>query len=213
MKDKGDPEELHNLANDVRWILKKNDGAVRRNPEITKDLVSARDKADKKYEELTRNNESYLWYFPNGQHATIETSTSPDSSPTDGWGSSAMLYALMEGVAGIVDEYKLYQKVRLSPRWISAGCNDVAVCNAYGASGASIEYTYSHDEGKKEFELEIKGKGEITLHLLLPKGKKAAGVWVNGKAIKHKTTRVEESPYADARFAVRNKAAVQIHYV
>jgi len=54
-----------------------------------------------KYEQLTANNETYLWYFPDGRKSTVETSTSPDASPTDGWGSSAMLYALFEGLAGL----------------------------------------------------------------------------------------------------------------
>ena len=56
-----------------------------------------------RYEELSAGNETYLWYFPDGRHATKETSTSPEAYPTDGWGASAMLYALMEGLAGVVD--------------------------------------------------------------------------------------------------------------
>jgi len=91
-----------------------------------------------KYEQLTANNETYLWYFPDGRKSTVETSTSPDASPTDGWGSSAMLYALFEGLAGIVDEGKLFQSVRLSPRWLAAGRSEASVCVTYGASGASF---------------------------------------------------------------------------
>ena len=166
-----------------------------------------------KYEALTVNNESYLWYFPNGQHATVETSTSPDASPTDGWGSSSMLYALIEGLAGIVDRHKLFQKISLSPRWIAAGRDEVKAGVSYGASHASFEYTFTHDAGKKFIECELKGNANVDLHLLLPKGTKAIGVRVNGRKVKHKNVRVEESPYVDANFVLKKKVKVQVRYV
>ncbi len=165
-----------------------------------------------KYEALTVNNESYLWYFPNGEHATLETSTSPDASPTDGWGSSSMLYALIEGLAGIVDKHKLYQQVSLSPRWIAAGRDEVQVGVSYGASGAAFGYTYTHDAAKKRIECEVKGNAAVALHLMLPKGTKASEVKVNGRKVKHKNVRIEESPYADANFVVKKKAIVQVYY-
>jgi len=165
-----------------------------------------------KYEELTRNNESYLWYFPDGRHATVETSTSPDASPTDGWGSSAMVYALMEGLAGVEDEQKLFQYVRLSPRWIAAGRDEAIVQCVYGASGAFIEYEFEHDVTRKEITLHLKGKAKIDLHLLLPSGAKATEVRVEGKKVRHRNVRVEDSPYVDVSFSLRGKCAVQATY-
>ena len=165
-----------------------------------------------KYEELTSNNESYLWYFPDGQHATIETSTSPDASPTDAWGSSAMLYALIEGLAGIVDQHKLFQNVRLSPRWIAAGRNEATIRCVYGASGASFQYSYLHNVEQKRFELQLEGRSDVSLHLLLPKGARATSVKVNGKRIKHRNSTVEQSSYADAQFPVGKRTAVEVEY-
>ncbi|MBI3787000.1 MAG: hypothetical protein HY276_01980 [Ignavibacteriales bacterium] len=164
------------------------------------------------YEELTKNNESYLWYFPNGQHATIETSTSPDASPTDAWGSSAMLYALMEGLAGVVDMQKLFKHVTLAPRWIAAGSDEASACCVYGASGASFEYSFSHNASGKNITLELQGTSVVDLHALLPKGAKATGVTVNGKKLQFKNSRVENSPYVDARITLKKKAAVEIRY-
>ncbi len=165
-----------------------------------------------KYEELTRSEESYLWYFPNGEHATLETSTSPDSSPTDGWGSSAMLYALMEGLAGIVDQHKLYTSVRISPRWLAAGCNEASACAAYGASGASIEYSFVHDPVKRTIAMDIAGTAAVALHLLLPNGMRAKKVLVNGKAVAHKNEKIEQSPYVNSSFTVKKNASVLVHY-
>ena len=164
------------------------------------------------YEELTRGNESYLWYFPDGRHATIETSTSPDASPTDGWGSSAMLYALIEGLAGVEDVHKLYQRVRLSPRWVAAGRDEVQVQCVYGASGASIAYRYGHHRSKKTIEFQIEGTAEATVHLLLPQGHKAAEVRANGKKIKFENVQVEDSPYIDLRLDVRKRSVIEITY-
>jgi len=158
-----------------------------------------------KYEELTRGRESYLWYFPDGTHATEETSTSPEAVPTDGWGSSAMLYALVEGLAGIVDEHKLFQRVRLAPRWMAAGVNEAEVTVPYGPSGAAFSYRYAHDPAQRTIELWLGQKGELGLHLLLPRGARATTVKVNGRTIRHVNGNVEESPYVDAEIPVKQK--------
>jgi hypothetical protein len=165
-----------------------------------------------KYEELTRNEETYLWYFPDGRHSTVETSTSPDASPTDGWGSSAMLYALVEGLAGIVDEFKLFQKIRLSPRWLAAGRNEASVRAAYGASGATFAYSFEHRESTKTIKLGLHGNTSAHLHILLPKGTSAAHVDVGGRKIRLVNNRVEESPYVDADLDVKKNAVVHIQY-
>jgi hypothetical protein len=165
-----------------------------------------------KYEKLTANNESYLWYFPDGQHATEETSTSPEAIPTDGWGSSAMLYALLEGLAGIVDTDRLFRRVRLSPRWESARSESADVSAAYGPSGASFAYSYAHDKGKKTIELNLRGESFVELHLLLPQGVKARTLRYNGRSLRFSRARVEGSFYLDAQMVLRKKGKVVVAY-
>jgi hypothetical protein len=165
-----------------------------------------------KYEGLTKNDETYLWYFPDGRHSTVETSTSPDASPTDGWGSSAMLYALVEGLAGIVDQHKLFQRVRLSPRWIASGRNEASACASYGASGASFEYTYEHRESARTIELKLYGDSSVQLHVLLPGGTKARKVSINGRNARFINSRVEQSPYVDAETILKKNSVIIIQY-
>ncbi len=165
-----------------------------------------------KYEKLTRNNETYLWYFPDGRPASIETSTSPDASPTDAWGSSAMLYGMMEGLAGIVDNYKLYRKVSVAPRWIGAGLDQADVECVYGASGASFGYDFRHDGRKGKIDLKLRGKAEVDLHVLLPKGCRASRVQVNGRTVRHKNVKVEQSKYVDAKLRINKPAIISITY-
>ncbi len=165
-----------------------------------------------RYAELTSGGESFLWYFPDGTHATLETSTSPDASPGDTWGSSAMLYALVEGLAGIVDAGKLYKTVSLSPRWEAAGTDEAAIRCTYEASGSSFEYSYAHDRAQKKIGLEIPGKSNVALHLLLPSGTRAESVKVNRKSVRFTRSRVEGSPYVDAALSIGKKAVIEVGY-
>lgn len=53
MKEKADLEDLKNLGEDLRGVIQRHPDAVRHNPDITKDIVSARDKAIQRYKEIT----------------------------------------------------------------------------------------------------------------------------------------------------------------
>ena len=165
-----------------------------------------------KYDQLTHDNETYLWYFPNGQHATRETSTSPEAYPTDGWGSSAMLYALIEGLAGIVDTHKCFERVTLSPRWVAAGQNEAEVVAAYAASGASFGYHFRHDAARSAISIEVQGKGEVRLHVLLPPNTRGSAVRVNGRSIPSRGVKIEPSSYVDASARVRGSARIDVSY-
>src|SRR4029078_779037 len=61
-------------------------------------------------------NASYLWYYPAGNPGK----SGPETLPSDGWGASAMLAALLEAAAEIENQGARYQDVQLSPRWPAA---------------------------------------------------------------------------------------------
>jgi hypothetical protein len=164
------------------------------------------------YETLTQCGESFLWYFPDGRHATIETSTSPDASPTDSWGSSAMLYALMEGLAGVVDLDRLFRRVRLSPRWCACASMEASVNAVYAASGAGIGYRFEHDAASKTIRLDFEGEARIDLHLLLPRGTRARSAVRDGRTIQFRNTFVEASPYMDAKFRLDGVSSIEVRY-
>ena len=50
---KGDPEDLRKLAEDLKWCIRKHPDAIQNNPDIAKDIVNARDKADAKFRQVT----------------------------------------------------------------------------------------------------------------------------------------------------------------
>ncbi len=155
------------------------------------------------FELIDRTGESYLWYFPNGKAPTAEESTSPEALPTDGWGSSAMAAAFIEGLAGINDEAGRFEFIDLRPRWFSAGVNEADVRVSYAASGASFGYSFRHyaDEGRILLEVEP-GNHSVRVDILIPEG-----VHIE------ETVRFEDDPYLRNAFIFRDGTHVKAHFV
>jgi hypothetical protein len=164
----------------------------------------------RRYHDLVaESGETYLWYFPDGTPATVETSTSPEAQPTDGWGSSAMLWALVEGLAGVEDRSSLYRRARLSPRWLAGGVQRASVRVGYACSGASVGYVFAREGDRIRLEVTAESS-DIAFHVLLPEGAEAATVSVGGREIAFENVLVEESPYVDFEAAVSGTAPVVI---
>jgi hypothetical protein len=159
---------------------------------------------------IAEKGETYLWYFPDGTPSSMETSTSPDAEPTDGWGSSAMLYALVEGLAGIEDLFKEFRRVKLAPRWHAAQVNQASVKVSYAISGQGIQYNYILDG--KSLTLDITGNNtDVSFHILIPcKPKK---IMVNGIEKNCTVNNIEESVYADFQAYVEKQLHIVIDLI
>lgn len=163
---------------------------------------------------IFKTGETYLWYFPDGSPSTEETSTSPDATPTDGWGSSAMLLGLIRGLAGIIDHGRLFSHVQIAPRWLAAGEHEASVKLGYEASGASLGYEFRHDAGTQTITLNIEAENSLVdLHVLLPAGKKVNEIRYDGEVIATETSFVKASAYADASVMVQDSADITITYL
>ncbi|MGD8699035.1 MAG: hypothetical protein PVJ43_07075 [Gemmatimonadales bacterium] len=166
----------------------------------------------KRYHALVaEKGESYLWYFPDGTAASVETSTSPEAQPTDGWGSSAMLYALIGGLAGVEDEGACFDRVRLSPRWPAAGVEEAEVRAVYPCSGSRFGYTYRLGAAGIELMVEAEG-ADVRFHALLPSGASVRAVRVGGEESGHRSAPVRESRYVDFTARVRGATKVEIDF-
>ena len=162
------------------------------------------------YDLISASRETYLWYFPDGSPSSAETSTSPEATPTDGWGSSAMLYGFLEGLAGVEDRLSLFERARLSPRWLSAGVERADVQVSYESSGASIRYIIAYQ--KEHVSLEVRtSSSEVSFHVLLPEGLAADSVSVDGRDVEFKNVRIEKSHYVDFVVKINKKAEIRIH--
>ncbi len=164
-------------------------------------------------EMIAESGETYLWYFPDGTASDVASSTSPDATPTDGWGSGAMLYAAVEGLCGIEDLEHSYRRVRCAPRWVAADEAEATVEVGYAASGAGFGYTYVHDADARTIRLRFASDADVELHLLLPPGTRPDAVTWAGEEASFEATTVEASVYADAAGAVLAGSQVEVRYV
>jgi len=153
--------------------------------------------------------ESYLWYFPDGRPCSVETSTSPDAQPADGWGSSAMAWALLEGLAGVTDRGRAFDAVRLAPRWEAAGVTRAEVSVGYAASGASVAYRYDRIGTRISLDVETAG-AQLDWHVLLPAGCRATAARFDGRDTAVANVPIESSPYADGSCRVQGAARIEI---
>ena len=161
---------------------------------------------------IAESGESYLWYFPDGTASTPETSTSPDAQPTDGWGSSAMLWAFTEGLCGVVDQEHSYRRVRCAPRWAATDERTADVRLSYAASGAGFGYRYTHDAEACTIGLTFDAEAEVALHLLLPDGAATGTVVWAGEAVPSSVSTVEASVYLDAAGTAAPGTDVEVRY-
>jgi hypothetical protein len=153
---------------------------------------------------------SYLWYFPDGTPSSPETSTSPEAFPSDAWGSSAMLYAFLEGLAGVEDRLSLFQNVQLSPRWISADVGEADVQVAYKSSGARLGYYFRKKDDRIHLEVQS-DQAEILFHILLPPDLEAKHIRVGGEDTAFKNLMIQSSPYVDFSADIFGETSVEIH--
>lgn len=120
----------------------------------------------------------------------------------DNWGAAAVVYALIEGLAGIKDTGVAFDEALLAPRWESAGVKHVKATAKYESSGGYLSYKYSIHRDKKNIDLIFTGNAKkITVKILLPANKQASSATVNGKNMNISHERIEDSQYAT--FAVK----------
>jgi hypothetical protein len=132
----------------------------------------------------------------------------------DNWAAAAVVYAVVEGLAGVVDADVAYRVAAVSPRWPAAGTNSATVTVHYPASNGYVSYDYRHDPAKREIALTVTGSGDkARCHVLLPAGVAAATAVTDGTtAVAFTTLRVESSAYCEFGLALPGPRVVRIRY-
>ena len=163
---------------------------------------------------IAAKGETFLWYFPDGTASSIESSTSPDAMPTDGWGSSSMLHGFLEGLVGVQDQGCRLDTVRLCPRWSAAGLSAAEARVGYEASEAFFGYRYEETADGIGLELERAGppQGTVELHLLLPPGATVHSLTSGGASLDFRESTVGASRYLDATLGLARDARLQVRF-
>jgi hypothetical protein len=113
----------------------------------------------------------------------------------DNWSGGTVMYALIEGLAGVKDVATGMTQVRLSPRWSVAAEPEVKVIARYGTAEGYIAYTQTTHGNT--IRLTLTGSGTAAqLRVLLPPTAAKATATLNGKPAATSIERVEQSTYA-----------------
>jgi hypothetical protein len=117
----------------------------------------------------------------------------------DCWSQAAVYHAIAEGLGGIEDEGRAFDRIRIAPRWAATESDRAEVVLHYPASGAYAAHRYHRDPRRHRLVLEIAGAfHEARIHALLPPGAgKIASVTVDGRETPFETVKIERSRYAD----------------
>jgi hypothetical protein len=158
---------------------------------------------------VSKTGKTYLWYFPDGTPSTVENSTSPEASPTDGWGSSAMCWALTEGLAGVVDRGRGFDRASVSPRWLAAGVEEAEVQIGYECSGRGIGYQVRVRPDRIVLEVGAAGS-DVNFHVLLPGDAGVQAVRLGGHDVPFRMETVGLSRYADFEGRIDREARFDI---
>jgi len=132
----------------------------------------------------------------------------------DNWAAAAVVYALVEGMAGVVDRSQAFQRALVAPRWPATGTDEAKVVVHYPASGGYVAYQYRHDPRSHQISLLVTGSGvEAECHVLLPSGVDSVrSVSAGEQAIRYSTSRVESSDYADFTISLPGPTSVVLRY-
>ncbi|MBR0459025.1 MAG: hypothetical protein IJJ26_07295 [Victivallales bacterium] len=113
------------------------------------------------------------------------------------WSGAEIMSAMTRGLAGIVDESKLFQDVTISPRFAAAGEDHAVVRLEYPASGAFCEYEWrSTDQQKKVCFTLASQHRNCRLRLYAPAGMLPKQAWKNGNDCPFAVETVGQSHYA-----------------
>ena len=118
----------------------------------------------------------------------------------DNWSGGTTMYALVQGLGGVMDARgaTAMRRLRLSPRWAATDAKDVRFTARYPASGGYVAYHYRHDPAARQVRLTLTGSGDdAQLRVLLPDAATGvASTTIDGRPTRATVETVEASRYA-----------------
>lgn len=149
---------------------------------------------------VKEDGEVYFLYNP-ADGKSISASIGPSA-----WGAAALLNAIDEGLAGVVNTGFGYDEMAFSPRWPVTPYRNVRYLTGYEAFGRTVDYRHVRSEAGMRYRVESPAK-TIRAHLLLPSGKTPGELLVNGRRVGFTVSAVDESRYLDVVVAPQNGLA------
>ena len=113
------------------------------------------------------------------------------------WCAAEIMNAECTGLAGVVDNGKLFEHVTLSPRFAAAKEKRAYVKLVYPASDASVEYEFNADYDAKRLDFQLVSNHQTAnLRMYVPDGAKPTSASINGQAVDFQDETIGKSHYA-----------------
>lgn len=113
------------------------------------------------------------------------------------WCGAEVMNAMTSGLAGVVDNCKLFKDVTISPRFAAANEKRAYVRLEYAASGASVEYEWRSFDEQSKVEMHLKScHDSCKVRMYAPRGKQPFKALCNGVEIGFEKEKVAGSSYA-----------------
>ncbi len=133
----------------------------------------------------------FTWYNLDGSAAINAPHHQTNYDP---WGFGPWAAAVVEELAGIKSQGKLFERVLCAPRWPAAGVRTAAATAHFPSSDAYFSYRYRRSDDR--IGLHFTGTGRhVCFRILLPGWRECSGVTLNGEDAQFALESVEESVY------------------
>ena len=152
---------------------------------------------------VKRDGTIYFLYDP-------DLTPQPEGGPS-AWGAAALISAVDEGLAGINDFGVNYDEIFFAPKFPVTHYTELRYLTGYEVSGAMVDVRYILTDKGMRYDIYSPAK-KITAHILLPKGKKCAKLFVDGEEVNFEVGLVGESAYVDFVCSVSKKASFEIMF-
>lgn len=135
----------------------------------------------------------------------------PEGGPS-AWGAAALISAVDEGLAGIVDDGVNYDKISFSPRFPVTYYTELRYLTGYEVSQTLVDVRYILTDEGMRYDVYSPAK-EIRAHILLPEGKACSYILLNGKMSDFTVSFVGDSHYIDFDAKPDGKISIEIIFM
>lgn len=134
----------------------------------------------------------------------------------ENWGAAAVVYGLVEGLCGVVDQSTAFEQIKLAPRWPASDVKTTSVFVKYPASNGYVAYDYQISEDQDLISMRVTGnEKEVQFHCLLPQGfaadPTALQVKLGGKDVDFEIVKIRDQEYVD--FIAKDLPLIEVEII
>ncbi len=128
----------------------------------------------------------------------------------DMWGAGALTYSLLEGLAGIIDDKKGFEKAKIRPRWSITESKEVTACAKYPASNGYVRYYFNNDVDNKKIQMWISGNAKtMEADILLPNNTNVKYIKLDNK----KTSKYKIKTFEGSKYLKIDLEGIKVHHL